>query len=124
MNQAKVNLERKSKFIMASEVKNAELEAKQNAPVDTGKHKQGIHGVLKDGGMSGKLVANELYAPYLEFGTGGTVSVPTGYEEIAMGYKGKGIRKINRKPHPHIIPAAVNAYERLVKRIDKELDNL
>lgn len=109
---------------MATEVKNAELEAKQNAPVDTGKHKQGIHGVLKNEGMSGQLVANEKYAPYLEFGTGGTVSVPKGYEEMAMIFKGRGIRKINRKPHPHIIPAAVNAYERIVKRIDKELDNL
>lgn len=109
---------------MASEVKNAELEAKQNAPVDTGKHRQNIHGILKKGGMSGSLVANEEYAPYLEFGTGGTVSIPRGYEEIAGAFKGQGKRKINRKPQPHIIPAAVNAYERLVKRIDKELGNL
>ena len=36
--------------------------------------------------------ANAPYAAYVEFGTGGGVSIPKGFSEMAAPFKGKGIR--------------------------------
>ena len=63
------------------------------------------------------------YAPYVEFGTGGTVSVPAGYEDFAMQFKGKGIRKINLRPRPYLIPAFESEIPVLRKNIQNVIKN-
>lgn len=100
----------------------AELDAKQNAPVDTGKHRQSIVGEME--GEKGKLSANMEYSPYLEFGTGTSVSIPPGFEELAIQFKGNKPGTINLPARPHIIPAAMKASESMKKSIDKRLDEL
>jgi HK97 gp10 family phage protein len=60
------------------------------------------------------------YAPYIEFGTGGLVSVPAGYEDFAIQFKGKGIRKINLRPRPYLIPA----FESEIPILRKNIQNL
>ena len=64
------------------------------------------------------------YAPYVEFGTGGTVSVPAGYEDFAIQFKGKGIRKINLRPRPYLIPAFESEIPVLRKNIQNVIKNV
>ena len=64
------------------------------------------------------------YAPYVEFGTGGTVNVPAGYEDFAMQFKGKGIRKINLRPRPYLIPAFESEIPILRKNIQNVIKNV
>ena len=83
---------------------------------------------LKEINKGGKLiytVGSALkYAPYIEFGTGGTVNVPAGYEDFAMQFKGKGIRKINLRPRPYLIPAFESEIPILRKNIQNVIKNV
>ncbi len=64
------------------------------------------------------------YAPYVEFGTGGTVNVPAGYEDFAIQFKGKGIRKINLRARPYLIPAFESEIPILRKNIQNVIKNV
>jgi HK97 gp10 family phage protein len=64
------------------------------------------------------------YAPYVEFGTGGLVNVPAGYEDFAIQFKGKGIRKINLRARPYLIPAFENQIPVLRKNIQNVIKNV
>lgn len=64
------------------------------------------------------------YAPYVEFGTGGLVSVPAGYEDFALQFKGKGIKKINLRPRPYLIPAFEIEIPILRKNIQNVIKNV
>ncbi|GAB3324551.1 hypothetical protein GCM10027299_21900 [Larkinella ripae] len=90
-----------------------EADAKLAAPVDTGKLRQSITSEVKKTftGFSVSVSANAPYAMFIEFGTGGLVDVPDGWEDLAEQYKGKGIRQINLPAQPYLIPA----YNRHVK---------
>ena len=84
--------------------------AKQNAPFDLGKLRQSIQTIkLKD--SSYLILANATglapYAAYMEFGTGGNVSVPLELADIAIQFKGKGVKKIDLRPRPFMYPALV-----------------
>jgi HK97 gp10 family phage protein len=64
------------------------------------------------------------YAPYVEFGTGGEVNVPAGYEDFAIQFKGKGIRKVNLRPRPYLIPAFESEIPVLRKNIQNVIKNV
>ena len=64
-----------------------EKAAKREAPVNLGTLRQSIHAVSY-APLTHAVVSYASYAPYVEFGTGGKVSVPPGYEDFAMQYKG------------------------------------
>lgn len=70
---------------------NIQSNAKKNAPVNFGILRNSIQ--LKEELGNGKLtytVGSKLsYAPYVEFGTGGKVTIPSGYENFAGQFKGK-----------------------------------
>ena len=66
--------------------------------------------------------ANAPYSAYVEFGTGGTVSIPKGFEEMASKFKGKGIRKINLKPRPFFIPSYLEGIQQYPKELRKVLE--
>ena len=66
--------------------------------------------------------ANAPNAAYVEFGTGGTVSIPKGFEEMASKFKGKGIRKINLKPRPFFIPSYLEGIQQYPKTLLKVLE--
>lgn len=100
-------------------------DAKQKVVVDLGQLRQSIGNTTARVGYNKSFVfANAPYAAYVEFGTGGTVSVPKGFEPIAIQFKGKGIRKINLRPKPFLIPAyliGVAGYgKKLVTALDRE----
>jgi len=100
---------------------NLQAMAKSDTPVDTGKLVQSINLEIEDEGFTAKVTANTPYAPYVEFGTGGEVQVPDGWEEIAAQFKGKGIRTINMKPQPYLVPNFVKVRRRLTERIRKKI---
>lgn len=92
---------------------NAEGKAKNRVPVDTGKLKQSIYHKMDYSKAIGEVGATEDYAPYIEFGTGGNVAIPNGFDELAGKFKGSGKRKINRKAQPFLIPAFLEETQNL-----------
>jgi hypothetical protein len=80
--------------------------------------------VLKDKRILYTVGSRLKYAPYVEFGTGGTVNVPAGYEDFAMQFKGKGIRKVNLRPRPYLIPAFESEMPILRKNIKNVIKNV
>ena len=100
--------------------------ARRDVVVDNGILRNSIQ--LKEVNKGDKLiytVGSALkYAPYVEFGTGGTVNVPAGYEDFAIQFKGKGIRKINLKPRPYLIPAFESEIPILRKNIQNVIKNV
>ena len=100
-------------------------DAKLKAPVDLGQLRLSIgHTTARVGYNKSFFFANAPYSAYVEFGTGGRVSIPKGFEELAARFKGKGIRQVDIKPQPFFIPAYLQnipIYEkRLVKTLDRE----
>ena len=101
--------------------------AKRSAPKDTGALQQSI-----SFGARGKqvvVVADKMYAPYVEFGTGGMVKLDDMVElgippSYAMQFKGKGIREVNLKARPFFFSSARIGFNNLLKRVDNRLKNI
>lgn len=79
--------------VNASAIK-IQSDAKRLAPVNLGTLRNNIY--LKDTSNNNSFVytvgvdnAKAPYAPYIEFGTGGKVSIPSGYAEYAAKFKGR-----------------------------------
>lgn len=89
------------------------FEAKRDAPVDLGTLRQSINSEYSSTNLEGAVYANAKHAPYIEFGTGGMVEVPQGFEEMANGFRGAGIRRVNLPARPFLIPAANNGMKNL-----------
>jgi HK97 gp10 family phage protein len=70
---------------------NIQSNAKKNAPINFGLLRNSIQLVEEiDGTKLIYTVGSKLsYAPYVEFGTGGKVTIPSGYENFAEQFKGK-----------------------------------
>ena len=65
-----------------------ETDAKKLAPKNFGKLAQSIsHAKVKPALY--KVTVNELYGPYMEFGTGTKVNVPAEFADMANAFKGK-----------------------------------
>lgn len=101
--------------------------AKRYAPVDLGKLRQSI-GVAQPIDSKDKIVysivASARYAPYMEFGTGKLVSVPPELQDLAILFKGKGIREVNLLPQPYMYPAFVENKAKYVKRLKNVIKQL
>ena len=78
-----------SNEINASSLK-IQSDAKRLAPVNMGYLRNSIVLDGQIGSLTYNVEARMPYAPYVEFGTGGKVSIPTGYEDYASIFKGKG----------------------------------
>ena len=70
---------------------NIQSGAKKLAPVNFGQLRNSIY--LKEQNVEKGYVftvgSSASYAPYVEFGTGGKVSIPAGFEELASSFKGR-----------------------------------
>lgn len=100
--------------------------AKRLAPVDLGFLRNSIY--LKEESKNKQLVftvgAKAKYAPYIEFGTGGQVSVPAGYEDLAILFKGRNAATVNIRPQPFLIPSFEVEKPKLIERLKKIISNV
>jgi HK97 gp10 family phage protein len=109
-----------SNEINASALK-IQSDAKKLAPVDMGYLRNSIVLDGQSGGLTFDVAAKMLYAPYVEFGTGGKVSIPVGYEEYAAQFKGK--RKVaGMRAQPFLIPSFQMEVPKLLNRLNKILN--
>ena len=98
--------------------------AKRAAPVDKGSLKQ--YSSTQRSGKSVNIVAAANYAPYVEFGTGGSVDltdmtqlgIPESY---AAQFKGKGIREVNLPARPFFFSSARIGFKNLLNRLNGEI---
>ena len=95
-------------------------EAKSNAPVDLTNLVKSGRAEPIDGGLGGKITFSIKYAPYVEFGTGGLVVVPSGWEDFAMQFKGAGVRTVNLRARPYLLPA----FEKGVRAFKQKLETI
>jgi len=103
--------------------RNIEKNAKVNAPANFGKLGQSIQAVKFDN-LSWKIEAGGViapHAPFVEFGTGGLVEVPTELKEQAIKFKGKGIRKVNLRARPYLYPALLQGRIEYLDKLKKLL---
>lgn len=100
-----------------------EADAKFAAPVDMG-HLRNSIATQKIKESHYKVVANAHYSPYMEFGTGGFVNVPTVFKDQAGQWKGKKGKKINIHPQPFMYPAFLKAKVNYKKELKDALQYL
>ncbi|ACU61358.1 HK97-gp10 family putative phage morphogenesis protein [Chitinophaga pinensis] len=95
--------------------------AQADVPSKTGALRNSIKW-RKIGELRYEIVAEEHYAPYVEFGTGKLVVVPKGLEDYAIQFKGLGIKEVNLHAHPYLFPAYERHRVELVRRIKALLE--
>lgn len=66
--------------------------------------------------------AGSSYAPYIEFGTGGMIDIPTGLEDEAVKYRGSGKRNVNMRAQPFFYSPAFVEWKELQQKIKKMLE--
>jgi HK97 gp10 family phage protein len=82
------NIRKKVEYIVSANALEGRNEAVKKAPKAFGKLAQSI-AVEKLSPLEQRVIANMDYAPYVEFGTGGKVSVPAEWQSLAMSFKGQ-----------------------------------
>lgn len=97
-----------------------EFQAKRLAPTDMGHLGQSISSNVTN--RVSTISASANYAPFVEFGTGTRVKVPSGFEELAMTFyvNGKGLTR----PQPFLIPSYLEQklkYEAAIKKYKNEI---
>ena len=104
--------------------KNIESYAKAQAPANFGKLGQSIKARKIDNTNwlieAGGTIAP--YAPFVEFGTGGLVEVPNELKEIAIKFKGKGIRQVNLRARPYLYPSLLRGRKEYLYKLKKVLE--
>jgi HK97 gp10 family phage protein len=109
-----------SNEINASALK-IQSDAKRLAPVDMGYLRNSIVLDGERGGLTYDVAAKMPYAAYVEFGTGGKVSIPLGYDEYAAQFKGN--RKVSgMRAQPFLIPSFQMEIPRLFTRLKQLLN--
>jgi HK97 gp10 family phage protein len=109
-----------SNEINASSLK-IQSDAKKLVPVDMGYLRNSIVLDGELGALTYNVEARMPYAAYVEFGTGGKVSIPTGYEEYAALFK--GTRKVaGMRSQPYLIPSFEMEKPKLIKRLNEMLN--
>jgi len=68
-----------------------------------------------------KVGAYVHYAPYVEWGTGTLVDVPTELKSYAILYKGRGIKQVNLPAHPYLFNSVEEERIKLFKDLKKNL---
>ena len=118
LNNASSLYQDKIKIAVATVSNDILNEAKSNLPTQyTNLLKSGLAEPINNG-FGGKITFSIAYAPYVEFGTGGMVVVPSGWESFAMQFKGAGIRTVNLPARPFLLPAFEKGVRDLKQRLE------
>lgn len=119
------SVDRDARTMIYKALVDIERKAIMFAPVDYGLLRSSIRRKLNQGSLSGLVMANKLYAPYVEFGTGSRVNVPGDVfkygitQEYLQSIRGKGIRKVNNRSQPYLFPATRLAVSEMEARLIK-----
>lgn len=105
---------------IASEI---EADAKRLAPVDEGFLRNQIFTQEVDK-LNYEVVAGAPYSAYMEFGTGGLVDIPVEMQDIAIQFKGKGVKQVNISPRPFLYPAFIKGRLQYVDDLTDVLNDL
>ena len=97
--------------------------AKLKSPVDNGTLRNSINWE-KENNLLYNVGTNIPYAPFMEFGTGGLVDIPNGWEDMALPFKGKGIKQVNISPQPFMYPAYLEGKKTFKKQMKLVIDKL
>lgn len=117
------DVERKAKQEIAAAASTFLSGAIQDVPVDTGALRASIKTEQTQAGLGFKATAGgetAPYAPYVEFGTGGYVEIPEGWEPIAAQFKGRGIKKVNLSARPYFVPNFNKAAKQFIDKMKKK----
>lgn len=95
----------------------------KNGAVDKGFLRKGNKFNIKMKLLQKKLYNDIEYSPFIEFGTGETVVVPKGLEQVAGQFRGKGIRKLNLPARPFFFAPFREKVPELMKRLKKIVVN-
>ena len=106
---------------IAATVEDITDDARVRVPVDMGFLEGSITSTSKD--LTGEVKVGMHYAPYVEFGTGGLVDVPSGISIFALKFKGNGIKQVNLAPRPFLFPAFFSNVAKLTERIKTKIDS-
>ncbi len=104
---------------IAAATRKTSRDAKSAAPVDKVGLKPSIRTEIK--GKTGETLVGVGYGPYVEFGTGSKVNVPTELKDYAMQFKGAGIRNVNTRAQPYLYPAFFTQRDRFNKTVDDQI---
>jgi|TARA_R110000851_G_scaffold89509_1_gene195069 HK97 gp10 family phage protein len=118
------DVDKKVAIITRSNAQEIVVDARQRAPIDLGKLRQGINSEKDKNTFNYKIFAREKYSAYMEFGTGGMVKVPNELKEVAIQFKGKGVKEINLQPRPYLYPAFVKGRQQYLEDLKALLDSL
>ena len=103
--------------------------AKREVRYDNGDLRKSISAETNKTTKSVVIQALAHYAPYVEFGTGGSVDLTDMIElgippSYAAQFKGKGIREVNLPARPFFFSSARVGFNNMLKRVDKKLKKL
>ena len=104
--------------------RNIEKDAKSRVVANFGKLGQSIQSV-KETPLEWRIEAGGVlapYAPFVEFGTGGLVEVPNELKEMAIKFKGKGVKQINLPARPFLYPSLLRGRNEYLDKLKKVLD--
>ncbi len=104
-----------------------ESEAVSNVKVQSGALKQSIQSTpmkVSKNQISGGVEVGANYAPYVEFGTGTSVKIPTELVQFASEFIGDGIREVNLPARPFFYPEVFKQRTELPKNIERTLTTL
>lgn len=110
--------------VTESTARDIELYAKGLVVANFGKLGQSIEAEEQDklhwNIYAGGIVAP--YAAYVEFGTGGLVSIPNEMKDQAWLFKGKGIKEVNLRARPYLYPSLLRGRKEYVESLKKVLE--
>jgi HK97 gp10 family phage protein len=104
-----------------------ETDAASDVPVDTGALKNSIQSTpikATKNQITGGVEVGAEYSPYVEFGTGSRVKVPSELSDFASQYKGDGVKDVNLPARPFFYPAVWKQRQELPKNIERTLKKL
>ena len=105
-------------LVTRENAKEIAVDASQRAPKDLGDLHKNISYEKVDDTFNYKIFAREKYSAYVEFGTGGMVKVPSELKEIAIQFKGKGVKEINLPARPYLYPAFVKGRQQYLEDLE------
>tara|TARA_R110002153_G_scaffold165297_1_gene317812 strand:- start:460 stop:891 length:432 start_codon:yes stop_codon:yes gene_type:complete len=109
-------------LVTREKAKEIAVDASQRAPKDLGDLHKNISYEKVDDTFNYKIFAREKYSAYVEFGTGGMVKVPNELKEIAIQFKGKGVKEVNLPARPFLYPAFVKGRQQYLEDLNDLLN--